>query len=52
MHQTDLQEASAALPALVAQVEAGEEVVLTRGGRAVARIVHEMAAYEPSELSF
>ncbi len=51
MQQTELHEASAALPALVAQVEAGDEVVLMREGRVVARIVPESDKEPISELT-
>ena len=46
MQQIDVQEASATLPALVAQVESGDEIVLTREGKAVARIVVEQSDAE------
>jgi len=39
MEQVEIHDASWRLAQLVGRVEAGEEVVLTRGGKAVARIV-------------
>ena len=42
MVQIDLAEASASFPSIVAQVEAGDEVVLTREGKPIARLIPEM----------
>lgn len=52
MQRIEVQDASSTLPALVAQVEAGDEIVLTRAGKPIARIVPEMNGGEhPSELT-
>jgi prevent-host-death family protein len=39
MKRVDINQASEALPELVHRAEAGEEIVITRQGRAVARLV-------------
>ena len=52
MQQIESQTALKALPGLIAQVEAGEEIVLLRAGKAVARIVPEAnETDEPPELT-
>ena len=52
MRVMNLADAKAQLSTVVDQVEAGEEVVITRRGKAVARIVAENAApaYDPATL--
>jgi prevent-host-death family protein len=47
MVTVSLAQAKAQLSALLDKVEAGEEVVVTRHGRAVARILPAMRAKEP-----
>jgi len=44
MRSVTVASAKARLSAVLAQVEAGEEIIITRRGRAVARIVPEPAA--------
>jgi prevent-host-death family protein len=44
MKTTNIAEAKAHFSALLAEVEAGEEVIITRRGKPVARIVPEPAA--------
>lgn len=44
MRTLTVAEAKARLSALLSQVEAGEEIVITRRGRAIARLVPEPAA--------
>jgi prevent-host-death family protein len=47
MHTLSVAEAKARLSDVLAQVEAGEEVVITRRGVAIARIVAEPAVRSP-----
>ena len=39
MQEVNIQEAQAQLPLLLTQVEAGDEIVITRNGKPVARLV-------------
>jgi prevent-host-death family protein len=48
MRKVALAEAKAQLSALLDPVEAGEEVVITRRGRPVARVVQEKPAATPA----
>jgi len=47
MRRVALAEAKAQLSALLDAVEAGEEVVITRRGKAVARVLRELRDQEP-----
>lgn len=49
MRTVNLAEAKAGLSALLDAVEAGEEVVITRRGRPVARVIRETGNEEESE---
>ncbi len=52
MQQIEIMDAGRVLPALLDQVEAGDEIVLTREGKPIARIVLEASKEsEPSELT-
>ena len=44
MHAVTLEEAQANLPELIAETEAGEEIVITRGNKPVAKIAAISAA--------
>lgn len=50
MDQVNIHDAKTHLSRLVERVEAGEEIVIARGGRAVARLVPLQARTQPRKL--